>query len=179
MKGVVFTEFLEMVESRFGYETVDAILTMSKLPSGGIYTSIGTYSHHEMVILIENLYKKTNIEISILLEGFGEYLFSSLYKSYHSMFSNLHCAFDMLKSVEHYIHVEVKKLYPDAELPTFQVKQLNDKTLVMDYSSDRSMGDLAVGLIKGCLKQFGESAVISKELLSADGSKVRFTITKP
>lgn len=29
-------------------------------------------------------------------------------------------AFQFLKNIENYIHVEVRKLYPDAELPTFE-----------------------------------------------------------
>ena len=35
MKGIVFTEFLEMVEEKYGYEVVDQIIEESKLPSGG------------------------------------------------------------------------------------------------------------------------------------------------
>ena len=31
MKGIVFTEFLEMVELKFGLETVDKIIENSKL----------------------------------------------------------------------------------------------------------------------------------------------------
>ena len=49
MKGIVFTEFLEMVETKFGLETVDNIIENSDLKSEGIYTSVGTYDFNEMV----------------------------------------------------------------------------------------------------------------------------------
>ena len=42
MKGIVFTEFLEMVEAQFGLDTVDAIIENSDLPSRGAYTAVGT-----------------------------------------------------------------------------------------------------------------------------------------
>ncbi len=58
MKGIVFTEFLEMVEDKFGLETVDSIIENSNLPSEGIYTSVGTYDFNEMVSLITSLHKK-------------------------------------------------------------------------------------------------------------------------
>lgn len=36
MKGIVFTEFLDMVEEKFGYGVVDQIITESKLESNGM-----------------------------------------------------------------------------------------------------------------------------------------------
>ena len=35
MKGIVFTEFLEMVEERYSAGVVDQLLLEAKLPSGG------------------------------------------------------------------------------------------------------------------------------------------------
>ena len=51
MKGIVFTEFLDLVEAKFGYEVVDHIIQESKLPNEGAYTGVGTYPHGEMVAL--------------------------------------------------------------------------------------------------------------------------------
>ena len=55
MKGIVFTEFLEMVEETIGLETVDYIIYKSELKSEGIYTSVGTYDFFEMLSLISNI----------------------------------------------------------------------------------------------------------------------------
>ena len=52
MKGVVFNVFLEMVEDHFSYNMVDDLLLSLDLPSGGSYTSIGTYDVNEMVSLV-------------------------------------------------------------------------------------------------------------------------------
>jgi hypothetical protein len=178
MKGMVFTEFLEMVEEKFDYETVDEILSKEELASGGIYSSVGTYSHKEMFVLVQNLHEKSGIPIGNLLEVFGEYLFGSLYKAYGSMFQDLSSAFDMINSIEGYIHVEVRKLYPDAELPTFETISRDDKVLVIDYTSERRMSDLAVGLMRGCFKEFGEEIGIQKAEVAGRPDTVRFTLTK-
>lgn len=178
MKGIVFTEFLEMVENKFGYQIVDNLLNTTTLDSGGIYTSIGTYSHTEMVNLLVNLSHQSNIPVPDLLRAFGEYLFKSFTKSYAHFMKKAPDAFSFLASIHGYIHVEVKKLYPDAELPHFAISKPNDNTLIMNYTSARKMGDLAYGLIEGCLAHYGENAVVTQENLNNDGSSVKFVIVK-
>lgn len=178
MKGIVFTEFLEMVEDKFGYEVVDEIITKSNLNSNGIYTSIGTYPSGEMVSLVQQLHEKSGLELSVLYEVFGEYLFNSLIKAYGHMFVDMTDSFQMLKAIDHNIHVQVRKLYPDAELPKFEVTELNAKQLKMIYTSERKMGDLAIGLIRGCLAYFKETAEITKKSLTEDSKVVEFIISK-
>lgn len=176
MKGIVFTEFLEMVEEKFDYEMVDDILSMKDLQSQGIYSAVGTYSHGEMFTLVGNLHEKTNIPIGDLLETFGEFLFGSLHKAYGGVFSHLTNSLDLLNSIDQHIHVQVRKLYPDAELPAFNVLEKTDKKIIMEYHSERKMSDMAVGLMKGCFKHFNEEATIDKEMITEDGKSVKFTV---
>ena len=75
MKGIVFREFISMVENEFSIETADEIITASNLKSEGAYTSVGTYPHEEMVELVSHLSAKTNITVPELLRTFGNYLF--------------------------------------------------------------------------------------------------------
>lgn len=178
MKGIVFTEFLEMIEDKFGYTLVDQLLEESNLPSGGIYTAIGTYDHAEMVTLVKNLSQKTNVAEVDLLRSYGQYMFSAFTRSYRPFVDRAGSAFDLLGSVQHYIHVEVRKLYPDAELPHFIIDQPSETHLRMHYTSERKLGDFAHGLIEGCLAYFGENATIVKTNLVEDGSQVLFDIVK-
>ena len=57
MKGIIFTEFMELVEEKFGLDVLDDVLEMSG--DEGIYTSVGSYDHRDLVKLIVNLSKKT------------------------------------------------------------------------------------------------------------------------
>ena len=178
MKGIVFTEFLEMVEQKFDYAMVDDLLSTTQLKSEGIYTSVGTYNYTEMVNLVVNLSEKTNIPVSDLLKVFGKYLFQSFTNSYGQWMANSSDGFSFLESVHNYIHIEVKKLYPDAELPYFETERIDENTLIMIYTSVRKMADLAYGLIEGCMEHFEEKAVISQIALTEDGSKTKFVIIK-
>lgn len=178
MKGIVFTEFLEMVENQYGYELVDQLLIESDLPSGGTYTAVGTYDHSEMGMLVTVLSQKTQIPSAELLRLYGRYMFGSFTRSYRLFVDRTDSAFGLLQSVQHHIHVEVRKLYPDAELPYFKIEQPAENQLRMYYESERKLADFAHGLIEGCLAHFGEEAVITKTNLTEDGSRVLFDIVK-
>lgn len=178
MKGIVFTEFLEMVEQKFGYETVDHILTDNELESGGAYTAIGTYNYAEMVQLIVGLSEKTGLGIPVLLFEYGKYFFDVLYGSYPQFFDSMDEPFNFLESIEHHIHVEVRKLYPDAELPTFETERIEEGTLKMVYHSERKMSDFAEGLIIRTLDHYKTECEIEKKNVKEDGSSVEFLIRK-
>jgi hypothetical protein len=178
MKGIVFTEFFEMVEEKFDYQMVDNLLNTTELESGGIYTSIGTYDYTEMVNLVVNLSHQSSIPVPDLLRAFGGYLFKTFTKTYQHFIEKVPDAFTFLGFIHDYIHVEVKKLYPDAELPHFDILRPHENTLIMNYSSARKMADLAYGLIEGCLEHYGEKASITQENINDDGSSVKFVIVK-
>ncbi len=176
MKGIVFSEFLEMVEERFGYELVDTLLVESELKSKGIYTAVGTYDFAEMVTLITGLSKHTGLEVSFLLKEYGFHFFGVIQKSYPHFLDRTKTAFQFLASIENHIHVEVQKLYPEAELPTFDTNLFSPGHLEMIYRSERSMADFAEGLIEKSLEFFGEEAEIVRENIKADGSVVKFVL---
>ncbi len=178
MKGIVFTEFLDMVEAKYGYEMVDHIIEESKLESNGIYTSIGTYHHSEIVQLLSNLSQKSNVDAMTLLKAFGEYLFDTFLKTYPQFFESENNAFDFLKSIDSHIHVEVQKLYPDATLPKFETIEHEDGSLVMIYKSERKIAALAEGLMDKSFIYYKQPHSVIKELIKEDGSEVKFTIKR-
>jgi Haem-NO-binding len=176
MKGMVFTQFLEMVEQRYSMDMVDTIIENSRVASGGVYTAVGTYPHEEMVALVGALSAETGITVPDLLMTYGEQLFSVLVKAFPHFLEGKANAFDFLSVLDNYIHVEVRKLYPDAELPRFVIDRPDDHHLCMTYISTRHMKDLAVGLLTGCLKHFGENVVIDQHHL--ENGDTRFVLTR-
>ena len=178
MKGIVFTEFLDLVEDNFGYDAVDAIIAQSNLPSKGVYTSIGTYSHTEMQQLVKRLSERTLIPVSNLYRIYGQHFFGVVARQYGHFLKAVPDAFSLFVSIELYIHVEVRKLYPDAELPRFKTKRIDSNTLEMIYSSERSMSDFTIGLAESCLKFYNEKAIVEKKILKRDGTKVQILIKK-
>lgn len=183
MKGIVFTEFLELIEEEFSQEVADDIVDESDLRSGGAYTAVGTYDHGELVALVGKLSEKTGIPLSDLIGTFGRYLFTRFYALYPVFFEGVTGCFDFLETIENHVHVEVRKLYPDAELPTFQTERLGPDSLVMIYASRRPFADLAHALIEGAVAHWGEDISIEREDLSGSdnsrpASNARFTLRR-
>lgn len=178
MRGIVFTEFLNLVESKFGYEMVDAIIQESKLPNAGAYTSVGTYPHGEMLALLANLSRRTDIPVSDLLRLYSQHFFDMLVKTHGYFFEQKTDAFALLEHIENHIHVEVRKLYPGAHPPYFETRRPTEHSLEMIYHSERCMADFAEGLMQATLEYFQEPATIFRENLTPNGSSVRFLIEK-
>lgn len=178
MKGIIFTEFLEMVESKWGLISADAIINHADLPNKGSYTAVGTYPHGEMVRLVVALHEQTQIPVADLLKVFGEYLFGALSKNYSYMMDGVSDSLTLLHHIEDVIHVEVKKLYPDSNPPMFDGERLDEHTLKLNYKSHRSMADVAEGLIKGCGKFYKDDLHIERIESNSDGTEVSFIIKR-
>lgn len=178
MKGFIFTEFLELVEEKFGLAMVDKIIQQSDLKSAGIYTSIGTYEFGEMLQLLTHLSENTEIEIDDLLLVYSEHLFVVLTKTYPDLIKSFTNPMDLLSSIENHIHVEVLKIYPDAQLPTFIVEKRTEDKLIMLYKSDRALYTLGKGLMLETFKLFNVPVVVDYEKLNEKGTEVRFFVQK-
>ena len=178
MKGIIFTEFLELVEDKFGLVMVDTIINESELESQGVYTSVGTYSFSEMLSLLTNLSAHTDISIDDLLQVYAEHFFGLIEENYPGLLNTYKDPIEMLSSIENHIHIEVRKIYPDAELPTFTTESKSDNELVMVYRSSRAMYSFGLGLMNKTFEHFNASANIVMEKLKEDGTEVRFSITR-
>jgi hypothetical protein len=179
MKGMVFTEFLEMVEEKFSPDMAERIIEAGELESGGAYTTVGTYDHQEMIALVTCLSRETGIPASQLIRTFGEHLFERFHHLFPNYFEGVPSAFDFLRHVDDYVHIEVRKLYPEAELPTFACETPRSDQLSMTYRSTRPFAALAEGLIQGCIAHYGEPIEVGVEDLSdGAGTAARFLLTR-
>jgi hypothetical protein len=177
MKGIVFTEFNEMVETKFSPELLDELIVECDLSSGGSYTSVGTYDHNELLQMVNKLAEKTNTPADVLVFTFGEHLAGRFATLFPSFFNEFTCMFDFMKSLDNHIHVEVHSLYPDAELPKFSFDDTDPSCLIMEYESSRGLSSLAHGLMHGVLKYYNENITIKAEHISGN-SHVRFHLSK-
>ncbi len=173
MKGVIFTEFIEMIEVKYGFTLTNQVIESAGLNSEGIYASVGTYPVSEMTSLISSLAALTDESENELLRTFGNYLFGRfrvLHPSFIERYSN---SLDLLSGIEGHIHQEVRKLYDNTELPYFDY-QIEDNIPVIYYRSTRNLHFLALGLMEGCFSHFGEKYSI--ELLPAGKDQWKFKL---
>lgn len=180
MKGIIFTEFMDMVEDRFSIEVAEEILEAAKLPSGGSYTSLGTYSHEEVLSLVTCLSQVSGAKAEDLVLAFGEYLFGRFAAVHADFFEGVPGSLDFMMKVEDYIHIEVQKLYPEATPPKLSCDRQSDTEMVLHYASHRPFAPLAYGLIKGCAGYFKEEVEVRQEDLegTGPGTEARFYLKK-
>jgi len=180
MKGIVFTKFVEMVEEQFSVGIASQMIDSSDLASGGAYTAVGTYDHAEMAALVTRLSELTGQPVPELLKAYGRFLFGQFARLYPVFFEGVLGSIEFSSRIEGVIHVEVKKLYPDAELPSFEVLEHTPERLRMVYRSERHLGDLAEGLLDACIAHFGEreSVSLQRENLNEPGAPVCFTLIR-
>lgn len=179
MKGLVFTELLNMAEDAVGEEMVDDVIDSCPLESGGAYSSVGNYDCSELVSLVGGFSDRTGLSVDKLQNMFGRWMLARFVDSYPAFFETKTNAFDMLDSIENEVHVEVRKLYPDAELPTFRTERPSSDVFVFIYSSPRRLMAFCHGLIEACLEHYNETATIEVEDQSTEELGIaRFTLTK-
>ncbi len=177
VKGIVFTEFFALVEQTWGEDMVDDLIDHTGPSSGGAYTSVGTYEFEELQAYVLWLAERTNTPASALIYTFGLFLAGQFVKRFPVFFEQASSLFELLSRIEEHIHVEVRKLYPDAELPHFSHQLEDPKTLVLHYRSRRHLQDLAHGLIQASADYYQTPVEISRTTTSdADTAEETFTI---
>ena len=176
MKGIVFTEFLEMLEEQHSMELVDEVLEGVELASGGVFTSVGTYAPAEMVALVVAAAGRIGQTPAELLRRFGHHLFASFRRQFPVFFVDATSALEFLPLVQSYVHLEVQKLYPDAELPTFEVIEQAPGTLTLVYRSGRNLPDLAQGLIEAAIQHFGAPVELERAACPEDPAGTVFRL---
>ncbi|MFT5708992.1 MAG: hypothetical protein ACI9ES_003299 [Oceanospirillaceae bacterium] len=175
MKGIIFTEFLDIVESAFGLEVCQQMLDQAF--DEGVYTAVGSYDHRDLVKLIIALSKITGVPAGDLQEVYGQAVFTRLLESLPFKKESGHNTFSFIQRVENHIHIEVKKLYPDATPPRFEFISVEETAMVMDYRSARCMSHVCLGLIKGCADYFDQKVNVTMTPMDANESHVRFDLT--
>ena len=168
MKGLVFTELLRMAEDALGEDVVDGVLDSADLPSGGSYTAVGSYSCGELVELVLGFSDASGHSPETLQRMFGRWMFGYFMEKYPRFFADKADAFALLSAIDGEIHVEVAKLYPDAELPRFRTSRAPDGGFVLHYSSPRPLLAFCRGLVEACLDHYGETASVTVTRIDAD-----------
>lgn len=179
MKGIVFTEFMSFVEDAMGADMVDQIIDdcAGALSTGGAYTAVGTYPCAEMGALLGALSRRSEKPACELLRGFGEALAATFVSAYPNYFEGAGDFFDFVERIDSYIHVEVLKLYPEAELPKFETLRRDDSEMILRYSSPRTLHDLAIGLFLATAAHYNENVDIHVATSEAPGEAI-FTLRR-
>lgn len=160
MQGMVFTVLSDMVIEKFGMPCWNTILQRAQLSSEGVFTSAQQYPDADLMQLVSIISEELQIPVPDLVKSFGVYLFPALYARRPKQLDQVKGVIEFLTFVEDTIHYEVKRLYPDTYLPTFEHELRPDGQLKLIYRSKRQMCALAEGMIEGAAVQFNEQVQI-------------------
>ena len=163
MLGIVFNEFLNVVEESKGLDYLEDLLESQNLSSGGAYSSLGDYEVQELVTLVVAFSDEMNLSVDELLAQFGSHLSNVFHQKYPEYFEEP-TLFDFLEKLDNHIHENVKKLYSTASPPRFVTKRDSPTTMQLQYISKNSFHSLAVGLVKGCAHMFKEEVNVDLQL---------------
>jgi hypothetical protein len=175
MKGLLFCEFIEFAEHQLGEDQAQEIIDAAELKSEGAYSRVGFYDYQELIQLLTATAEYTQLKTEDLLQGFANHLFGVFKRDYGVFFEKANNAADMLKTIDDHIHVEVKKLYPDAELPKFSYIETNNE-LHLHYESPRPLAGVAHALVNACLLYYGEEQTLIRYEISEDQKSAFFVI---
>ena len=165
MLGIVFTSLVEMLKQKASPEFANEVIADAELEVGGSFKASSNYPYSEMQKLVNVLVEKTGKSADELLHEFGYYLFGRLAQSHGQVLAGKESLLDMLEYLDGDIHVQVRELYPDADLPRFTVISRTDKAMRMRYHSKRDLYALAEGLLDGAANFYNSN--ITRETIKA------------
>lgn len=177
MKGIIFVELIRMADEAFGEDNVDLVLDKANLDTGGAFTTVGNYPCSELVKIVIALSEHSGLSAEDLQRRFGHWMLTFFVRHYPEFFADKDNAFSLLDAVDKEIHVEVKKLYPDAELPRFVTRRHGPTHLEILYASPRPLEAFCHGLIEASLDHFREKGQITRALIAGPHNITRFDVT--
>lgn len=153
MRGIIFQEFLRMVESGVGSEMLQRLVKDCQLESRGIYLPGQDYDHREILTVVGRLSRLLELPAPGLLKAFGLHLSKSLVTRYPSLFLESTTVFSFLEELP-------KRIALDPGAITVQEHPVRAMRVL--YDSRIPLADLVEGLLLGCIDHYQEEIQIER-----------------
>jgi Haem-NO-binding len=128
MKGIIFNLLEDVVISNHGADSWDQLLATAALD--GVYTSLGSYPDEQIQDLVGAASRKFGLTPFEVLRWFGQQAIPLLFERYPAFFNAQSSTRPFVLSVNSIIHPEVRKIYPGADVPTFEFRHAPDSALM-------------------------------------------------
>ena len=176
MKGIIFAALEGVVSAEFGPDAWDDLLAQEGLD--GAYTTVGSYPDAELVALIGAWARRSGRTTEEALRAFGVAAASIFHERFPSMFSPYGDTTSFLRTLDSVVHREVRKLYPGAETPGFEVVDKGGAHIELVYRSKKGLCAFAEGLLIGSAAVFHERVEFSQSTCIHRGdAECRFDCT--
>ena len=155
MKGIMFNILEDFICENWGDEKYEEILALCPLKTKEPYVGPGSYPDSDLTTIAAQASDVLGVPLNEALRLLGAFAFTKFAEKFPEFIEHTTSARDFLLTVDSVIHVEVKKLYPDAVTPKFSYQDLSESQLIIVYRSHRRLCALMEGLIDGVANHFG------------------------
>lgn len=167
MKGIIFNVAEHVVTDEHGADAWDDLLVAAGVD--GVYTAVGNYPDEQFSAIVSAAARTRGETTQDVERWIGRRGMPLLAERYSDFFEPSDARAFVL-TLNDVIHPEVRKLYPDVNVPNFDYHDVGATTLVVEYQSERRMCGFAEGLILGAVDWYGESAVVSQDACMHEGA---------
>jgi hypothetical protein len=170
MHGIIFGELKKLVDSRVGGDAWRQLLKEAGLEAK-VYMPIAEYPDEDAVGILTALSRVSGKSMRDLFEEFGEFIAPDLVALYRHMVQPEWRTLELLENTEHTIHRVVRIRNPGARPPELKCARDGEEVLIT-YSSTRRMCGVAVGIVRGLARHYGENIQIHELSCMSSGAAV-------
>ncbi len=156
-------------DAEHGENAWDSLLDTAGLT--GAYTSLGTYPDEDMAALVTAACQALGVSQEDLLRHLGRQGFGRLSARNPDLMTEFSDSRSLLLGLNSVIHPEVRKVYPGADVPVFEVVSGEPDSVSLSYRSKRGLCHFAEGLALGVGDLFGETLDREPARLPARGRR--------
>ncbi len=165
MKGVIYNAVEDAAGRAFRDDGWDD--TIGRAEVDGSYTSLGNFDDEELAAIVGALPDGPAVRSLNVCGGWGSTVSRSSWRPFPT--SSTRSLKDFLPALNHMIHPEVRKLYPGATPPDFDISPIGDQIISMQYDPDHELCFLAEGLKIGVTPHLGRTLHIDQLSCTHDG----------
>ena len=172
MKGSIVKCLAELVNTNFGEDKWNEIMRLSGVNPNMEIKAISDIDDNVVVKMVENTCKVLNITKQQACDAFGNYWINTFApKMYGAYYVKFKTAKQFIMGMDTVHHI-VTKIIQNAHPPRFEVEEVDENTIIVNYISERNMIDFYIGLVKGVGTYFNTTIEIEK--LSEEKVKLTF-----
>ncbi len=155
MHGTILVLLKRYVTHTYDFAAWHRLVELSGLPETDFET-MHVYPDAHLYKLLTTAAEQIGLPAEELLEKFGEFLVPDLLFMYRKLLDPAWHTLDMLEHVEERMHGAVRRDMHGASPPVLHVERLSPTTVRVHYVSPRRMSALAVGIVRGLARYYGE-----------------------
>lgn len=155
MKGIIFNLLEDFIVDGWGEERFERIMTGCPLHTKTAFVGPGTYPDSDLFAIVERTTAELGIDTPTALRAFGRYAMPKLAGRFDVFVRDHQHPKGFLRTLDGVIHVEVRKLFANAEPPRIWFEDPAPDQLLLHYHSKRKLCALFEGLLDGTADYFG------------------------